>query len=81
MRSGFGKIGTLWPDHFEVDQEPAIVDVLKEIANLCESRGMLLEQSPVADSQSNGLLWAESGQLRRWQECFFLILRVESGRL
>ena len=47
------------------DQEPAIMDVLKEIANLCASRGMLSEQSPAADSQSNGSLWAESGQLRR----------------
>ena len=47
------------------DQEPAIVDVLKEIANLHGSRGMLSEQLPVADSLSNGLLRAESGQLRR----------------
>ena len=47
------------------DQEPAIMDVLKEIANLCGSRGILFEHSPVADSQSNGLWRAESGQLRR----------------
>ena len=32
------------------DQEPAIVDVWKEIANLRGSRGTLLEHSPVADS-------------------------------
>ena len=38
------------------DQEPAIVDVLKEIANLRESRGTLLAHSPVADSQSNGFI-------------------------
>ena len=47
------------------DHETAILDVLKEIANLCGSVGMLFEHSPVADSQSNGLLRAESGQLRR----------------
>ena len=35
------------------DQEPAIVDVLREIANHRGSRGMLLEHLPVADSQSN----------------------------
>ena len=38
------------------DQEAAIVDVLREIANLRGSRGTLLEHSPVADSQSNGLI-------------------------
>ena len=38
------------------DQEPAIVDVLAEIANLRGSRGTLLEHSPVADSQSNGFI-------------------------
>ena len=37
------------------DQEPSIVDVLREVANLRGSRGTLLEQSPVADSQSNGV--------------------------
>ena len=36
------------------DQAPAIVDVLKEVANLHGSRGTLLERSPVADSQLNG---------------------------
>ena len=36
------------------DQEPAIVDVLREIANRRGSRGTLLEHSLVADSQSNG---------------------------
>ena len=35
------------------DQEPAIVDVFWEIANLRGSRGTLLEHSPIADSQSN----------------------------
>ena len=38
------------------DQELEIVDVLREIANLRGSRGTLLEHSPVADSQSNGLI-------------------------
>ena len=38
------------------DQEPAIVDVLKEIANLRGSRGTVLEHSLVADSQSNGFI-------------------------
>ena len=38
------------------DQEAAIVDVLREIANLRGSRGTLLEHSPVADSQSNDLI-------------------------
>ena len=38
------------------DQELAIVDVLREIANLRGSRGTLLEHSPVADSQSNGFI-------------------------
>ena len=38
------------------DQERAIVDVLKEIANIRWSRGTLLEQSPAAESQSNGFL-------------------------
>ena len=32
--SRFGTIGTLWSDTLKSDQEPAIVDVLKEIANL-----------------------------------------------
>ena len=38
----------------EFDKKPAIVDALKEIANLRGSRGTLLEHWPVADSQSNG---------------------------
>ena len=38
------------------DQEAAIVDVWREIANLRGSRGTLLEYSPVADPQSNGLI-------------------------
>ena len=40
----------------EFDQEPAIVDALKEVANLRGSRGTLLEHSLVADSQSNGFI-------------------------
>ena len=40
---------------FKYDQEAA-VDVLREIANLRGSRGTQLEHSPVADSQSNGLI-------------------------
>ena len=38
------------------DQEPAIVDVAKEIAKHRGARGTLLELSPVADSQSNGFI-------------------------
>ena len=38
------------------NHEAAIVDVLREIANLRGSRGTVLEHSPVADSQSNGLV-------------------------
>ena len=38
------------------DQEAAIVDVLREIANLRGARETLLEHSPVTDSQSNGLI-------------------------
>ena len=37
------------------DQEAAIVDVMREIANLRRSRGTL-EHSTVADSQSNGFI-------------------------
>ena len=51
MCSGFGTLGTLWPDYLKPDQEPATVDVLREIANLRGSRGILLEHSPVADSR------------------------------
>ena len=36
------------------DQEAAVVDVWREIANLRGSRETLLEHSPVADLQSNG---------------------------
>ena len=38
------------------DQEPAIVDVLKEIANLRESRETLLAHSPVAIHSRTGSL-------------------------
>ena len=38
------------------DHEPAIVDVLREIANLRGSRGTLLEHSLVANSQSIGFI-------------------------
>ena len=38
------------------DQEPAVVDDLREISNLGGSRGTFLEHSLVADSQSNGLI-------------------------
>ena len=38
------------------DQEAAFVDVLRKIANLRGSLGTLLEHSPIADSQSNGLI-------------------------
>ena len=48
------------------DQEAAVVDVLKEIANLRASRGTLSEHSPVADSQSNGCIERERWHLRTW---------------
>ena len=54
MCSRFGTIGTPWLGDLDSDQDPATVDVLREIANLRGSRGTLLEHSPVADSQSNG---------------------------
>ena len=38
------------------DQERAIVDVLREIANLRGSRGTSSEHSPVANTQSNGFI-------------------------
>ena len=38
------------------DQAAAIVDVLREVANLRGSRGTLLEHSPLTDSQSNGFI-------------------------
>ena len=38
------------------DQEPAIVDVLKEIAKLRGPRRTMLEASPVGYSKSNGVL-------------------------
>ena len=50
LETCFGQV-TLKCDH-----EAAIVDVLREIAKLRGSRGTLLEHSPVADSQSSGLI-------------------------
>lgn len=38
------------------DQEPAIVDVLKEVAKMRGSGRTVLEQSPVYDSKGNGLI-------------------------
>ena len=46
-----GTIGTPGQATLKSDQEPAIVDVLREIANLRVSRATLLEHCPVADSQ------------------------------
>ena len=62
------------------DQEAAIVEVLREIANLRGSRGTLLEHSLVADSQSNGFI--ERG-IRSVEETrvILLIFRVELGVL
>ena len=60
------------------DQEPAIVDVLKEIANLCGSRRMLFEHSPVADSQSN--LFFEGG-IRSVEEMRRVLLFDLSNRV
>ena len=37
------------------DQEPAIVDVLKEISKLLSSRRTMIEAFPVGDSKSNGV--------------------------
>ena len=59
MCSRFGTIGTIGTPAqatLKSDQEPAIVDVLREIANLRGSRATLLENCPVADSQSNGFI-------------------------
>ena len=60
------------------DQEPAIVDVFREIANLCGSRGTLLEHSPVADSQSKGFI--ERG-IRSVEEMTRVILFDFSSRI
>ena len=60
------------------DQEAAIVDVLKEIANLRGTRGTLLDQSPVADSQSNGSI--ERG-IRSVEEMTRVILFDLSSRV
>ena len=40
---------------FKSDQEPAIVDVLREISKLLGSRRTMIEASPVGDSKSNGV--------------------------
>ena len=47
------------------DQEPAIVDVLKEISKLRGSRRTIIEASPVGDSKSNGLWQRELS--RAWR--------------
>ena len=46
----FERLGHCGLTTLKPDQEPAIVDVLREIANLRGSRGTLLEHSAVADS-------------------------------
>jgi len=38
------------------DQEPAIVDLLREVARLRGNKKTILEQSPVGDSRANGLV-------------------------
>ena len=55
--SRFGTIGTLQPDQLgsRIRKQQSWM-VLREIANLRGARGTLLELSPVADSQSNGLI-------------------------
>ena len=60
------------------DQEPAIMDVLKEIANLHGARGTLLEHSPVADSQLNGFI--ERG-IRSVEEMTRVLLFYLSSRV
>ena len=60
------------------DQVPAIVDLLKEIANLRGARGTLSEHSPVADSQSNGFI--ERG-IRSVEEMTRVILFDLSSRV
>ena len=60
------------------DQEAAIVDVLREVANLCGSRGTLLEHSLVADSQSNGII--ERG-IRSVEEMTRVLLFYLSSRV
>ena len=71
-----------WGHHGQVtlksDPEPAIVDVLRDIANLRGSRGTLLERSPVADSQSNGFI--ERG-IRSVEEMTRVILFDLSSRI
>ena len=60
------------------DQEAAIVDVLREIANLRGSCGALLEHSSVADSRSNVLI--ERG-IRSVQEMTRVLLSDLSSRV
>ena len=50
------RLGHYGQINLKSDQEPAIVHVLREIANFRGSRGTLLEHSPVADSQLNGFI-------------------------
>ena len=38
------------------DQEPAVVDLLREVARLRGTRRTILEQSPVGDSRANGII-------------------------
>ena len=38
------------------DQEPAVVDLLREVARLRGSKKTILEQSPVGDSRANGMV-------------------------
>ena len=52
----WGRLGHYGQVTLKSDQGAAIVDVLREIGNLRVSRGTLLEHSPVADLQSNGLI-------------------------
>ena len=60
------------------DQEAAIVDVLREIANLRGSDGTLVEHSPAADPQSNGFI--ERG-IRSVEEMTRVILFDLSSRV
>ena len=58
------------------DQEPAIVDVLRDVANLRGSRGTSLEHSPVADSQSNGFIECGIRSVEEMTRVILLIFRV-----
>ena len=78
MCSRFGTIGHYGQITLKSDQESAIVDVLKGIANLRGAPRTLSEQSTVADSQPNG--FSEHG-IRSVEEAKRVILFDLSNRV